>query len=75
MRSFAVVWPLARSKGEGFEVDASIIAADASGQRGLPGDEQIGPELRSRAVREYLAALDGEALAEMMPKRISPTDL
>jgi len=64
-------------KGEGFAVDASIIAADASGQRGVPGDEPIewaDPALRSRAVREYLAALDDEALAEMMPKRISPTD-
>lgn len=64
-------------KGEGFAVDASIIAADASGQRGLPGDEPIewaDPALRTRAVREYLAALDDEALAEAMPKRISPTD-
>jgi hypothetical protein len=64
-------------KGEGFAVDASIIAADASGQRGVPGDEPIewaDPALRSRAVREYLAALDDEALAGVMPKRVSPTD-
>lgn len=64
-------------KGEGFAVDASIIAADASGQRGVPGDAPIAwadPALHSRAVREYLAALDGEALAEVVPKRISPTD-
>ena len=64
-------------KGEGFAVDASIIAADANGQRGVPGDEPIewaDPALRSRAVREYLAALDDEALAGVMPKRVSPTD-
>lgn len=28
-------------KGEGFAVDASIIKADASRQRGVPGDEQV----------------------------------
>jgi transposase len=28
-------------KGEGFAVDANIIAADANGQRGVPGDEPI----------------------------------
>jgi transposase len=64
-------------KGEGFAVDASIIAADASSQRGVPGDEPIewaDPARRSRAMREYLAALDAEAPPEGMPKRISPTD-
>ncbi len=28
-------------KGEGFAVDASIIKADASRQRGVPGDEPV----------------------------------
>ena len=28
-------------KGEGFAVDASIIKADASRQRGVPGNEEI----------------------------------
>jgi hypothetical protein len=28
-------------KGEGFAVDASIIKADASRQRGVPGDKQV----------------------------------
>ena len=53
-------------KGEGFAVDASIIKADASRQRGVPGDEQINwsdPALSTRAVREYLEGLDEEALA------------
>ncbi len=64
-------------KGEGFAVDASIIKADASRQRGVPGDEQVNwsdPALSTRAVREYLEALDEEALAETLPKRLSLTD-
>ena len=51
-------------KGEGFAVDASIIKADASRQRGVPGDEPVNwsdPALSTRAVREYLEALDEEA--------------
>lgn len=53
-------------KGEGFAVDASIIKADVSRQRGVAGDEVDwrDPTLSSRAVREYLEALDEEALAE-----------
>lgn len=61
-------------KGEGFAVDASIIKADASRQRGVPGDEPVNwsdPALGTRAVREYLEALDEEALAETLPKRLS----
>lgn len=64
-------------KGEGFAVDASIIKADASRQRGVLGDEEINwraPSLSTRAVREYLEALDEEALAEALPKRLSLTD-
>ncbi|AZF43346.1 Transposase [Pseudomonas sp. R1-43-08] len=61
-------------KGEGFAVDASIIKADASRQRGVPGDEQVNwsdPSLSTRAVREYLEGLNGEMLAETLPKRLS----
>jgi len=64
-------------KGEGFAVDASIIKADASRQRGVPGDEPVNwsdPALSTRAVREYIEALDEEALAETLPKRLSLTD-
>ena len=63
-------------KGEGFAVDASIIKADASRQRGVAGDEVdwSDPKLSSRAVREYLEALDEDALAEALPKKISLTD-
>jgi transposase len=47
--------------GEGFAIDASVIKADANRARGVPGAEVIdwnkgdGP---TRAVREYLAALE-----------------
>jgi hypothetical protein len=62
-------------KGEGFAVEASIIKADASRQRGVPGDEPVNwsdPALSTRAV--YLEALDEESLAETLPKRLSLTD-
>ena len=64
-------------KGEGFAVDASVIKADASRQRGVSGNEEVNwrdPSLSTRAVREYLEALDKEALAEALPKRLSLTD-
>jgi len=64
-------------KGEGFAVDASIVAADASRQRGVPGDQQTDwtdPALSTRAVREYLEALDDEEPAAATPKNISLTD-
>jgi len=47
--------------GEGFSIDASLIRADAGKQKRLPGDQPIAwpqAEEASRAVREYLAALD-----------------
>lgn len=53
--------------GEGFAIDASIIKADANRARGVAGTETIdwnrgdGP---SRAVREYLAALDSNKSVE-----------
>ena len=42
--------------GEGFAVDASLIAADANKQRSIPGkewDRDRDPETASRAVKEY----------------------
>ena len=47
--------------GEGFSVDASLIRADAGKKKRVPGDQPIAwprAEEASRAVREYLAALD-----------------
>ena len=64
-------------KGEGFAVDASVVAADANRQRGVSGSEAIDwndPGLSSVAVREYLKALDAESLTQALPKNISLTD-
>jgi transposase len=46
---------------EGFAIDASVLEADASRYKGVAGDQPIDwsdPRLNTRAVREYLAALD-----------------
>jgi transposase len=71
-------------EGEGFAVDASVVKADANRARGVPGSEAIdrrqddGP---SRAVKEYLSALEQEnptpsedVELATPPKRISLTD-
>jgi transposase len=64
--------------GEGFAVDASLIAADANKQRSVPGDEWRADDTAAgRAVREYLATLDDAAFgaaSETTPKFISPSD-
>jgi transposase len=66
--------------GEGFAVDASLIAADANKQRSIPGkdwDRNRAPEKASRAVKEYLATLDDAAFgaaSDTTPKFISPSD-
>jgi transposase len=66
--------------GEGFAVDASLIAADANKQRSIRGSQwkKTGnPETASRAVREYLATLDDAAFgaaSEVTPKFVSPSD-
>ena len=47
--------------GEGFSIDASLIKADVDKKKRVSGDQPIAwpkPEEASRAVREYLAALD-----------------
>ena len=66
--------------GEGFAVDASLIAADANKQRSIPGkdwDKNRTPEKASRAVREYLSTLDDAAFGAasgVTPKFVSPSD-
>ena len=63
--------------GEGFAVDASLIKADASRQRGVTGSEGLPATLVSRAIDEYLAVLDDAAFGaatEITPKFISPAD-
>jgi transposase len=66
--------------GEGFAVDASLIAADANKQRSIPGSEwskSRDPASASRAVKEYLATLDDAAFGaatDVEPKFVSPSD-
>jgi hypothetical protein len=66
--------------GEGFAVDASLIAADANKQRSIPGSEwqkRCDPETASRAMQEYLATLDDAAFgaaSDVTPKFVSPSD-
>ena len=66
--------------GEGFAVDASLIAADANKQRSIPGPEwskMRDPATASRAVKEYLATLDDAAFGaatDVEPKFVSPSD-
>jgi len=63
--------------GEGFAIDASIIRADANRRRGTPSTMAVewpAPEQRSRAVREYLDALDEAEPIGATPKYLSMTD-
>ena len=62
--------------GEGFAIDASLVKADASRQRGVPGTEAdwSDPQSLTRPVREYLAALDEAEVEKNTPKNISLTD-
>jgi len=63
--------------GEGFAVDASLIKADASRQKGVEGSQGLSPKMTSRAIDEYLAVLDNAAFSaatEVTPKFISPAD-
>jgi transposase len=65
--------------GEGFAVDASLIAADANKQRSVASAEHAVWRLAAnrRAVREYLDTLDQAAwgaASETVPKFVSPSD-
>ena len=63
--------------GEGFAIDASVVKADASRASAVPGEQPIDwhdAKRATRAVREYLAALDGDATQESERKSISLTD-
>jgi transposase len=56
-----VVESALRVGGEGFAVDASLIAADANKQRSIAGQDwrrNRDPRSASRAVKEYLATLE-----------------
>lgn len=64
--------------GEGFAVDASVVRADANRARGVPGVQAADwsvDDASSRAVREYLAAIDETNPTEKAPaKSVSLTD-
>ena len=63
--------------GEGFAVDASVIKADANRSRSTAreGAEDLRDARHAtRAVREYLAALDTQGEPVTAPASISPTD-
>jgi transposase len=66
-------------KGEGFAVDASVMEANASRYHGKAPDEieWALPERQTRAVKEYLAAIEAEIEPNpdrQPPKVISPSD-
>ena len=63
--------------GEGVAVDASLIEADANRSRSMAREEVADlhhPRHATRAVREYLAALDAQGEPETPAASISPTD-
>lgn len=64
-------------EGEGFAVDASYVKADASRGHAVENDERVGwtPKVvNSRAVREYVDALDKQPELRRRQKRISLSD-
>ena len=77
-----VVWAamaMGLVKGEGFAVDASVLEANASRYHGKAPDELdwTGKQRQTRAVSEYLAALDAAGEPDpnrKEPKVISPSD-
>ena len=61
--------------GEGFAVDARLIAADANKQRSVPGDEWQADADAGRDAQEYLTTFDDAAFGDASaatPKFISP---
>ena len=63
--------------GEGFAVDASLIEADANRSRSMAREAMTDlrdPRYATRAVREYLAALDAQGEPGTPAASISPTD-
>src|SRR5438093_2071253 len=61
--------------GEGFAIDASVVKADASRARAIPGAElpnrRLDASQSTRAVREYLEGVDQEASRRLETERKS----
>jgi len=63
--------------GEGFAIDASVVRADANRARGVAGAQAIDWKSgngSTRAVREYVAALEATNPIETQPESVSLTD-
>jgi len=63
--------------GQGFAIDASLIAAEASDRTRVEGTAGLPPDAAGRAVEEYLAVLDDAAFGaatEVTPKFMAPAD-
>jgi transposase len=63
--------------GEGFAVDSSLIEADANRSRSMAREKAADlrdPRHATRAVREYLAALDAQGEPVSPAASVSPTD-
>jgi hypothetical protein len=63
--------------GEGFAVDASLIAADSNRHRSIPGDEWQALDQGAgahRAVKEYLDKAAWGTATDVQPKFVSPSD-
>src|SRR5437868_3218595 len=63
--------------GQGFAIDASLIAAEASDRTRVEGTAGLPPDAAGRAVGEYLAVLDDAAFGaatEVTPKFMAPAD-
>lgn len=59
--------------GEGFAIDASVMEADASRYKGVDGSAPIDwsdPKVNTRAVREYLDALDPAPNPDRKPPKV-----
>ncbi len=64
-------------KGEGFAIDASLIAANASHQHSIAAGEPCdwaNPQLNTRAMREYLNSLDEELTHSATTRKVSLSD-
>jgi transposase len=62
---------------EGFAIDASVVRADANRARGVPGVDAMqwkSGNGSTRAVREYVVALEAANPTETPPKSVSLTD-
>ena len=62
---------------EGFAVDASTIQADVNWERSVPGadmQQHLDCDQETRLVKDYLDALDREAIQGLTPNKISLID-